>query len=124
MTEGETRAVAVTAAAARTIITADDVSKWLGLKPASVDDQLPVVVTTVNAYVSALPVVANLDDTTATPASVKQGATMLAARLWRRRNSPSGVEAITEAGAQYIARQDPDLARLLGIDGYIAPAVG
>lgn len=124
MTEGETRAVAVTAAAARTIITADDVAKWLGLKPASVDDQLPVVVTTVNAYVSALPVVANLDDTTATPASVKQGATMLAARLWRRRNSPSGVEAITEAGAQYIARQDPDLARLLGIDGYIAPAVG
>lgn len=122
---GETRAVAApAAAAARTIITAADVTAWLGLKPASVDETLPVVVTTVNAYVSALPVIADLDDTTATPADVKQGATMLAARLWRRRNSPSGVEAITETGAQYIARHDPDLSRLLRIDNYIRPAVG
>ena len=110
--------------AVRTVISADDVTKWLGLKPASVDETLPVVVSTVNAYVSGIPVLANLEDTAAVPADVKQGATMLAARLWRRRNSPSGVETITEAGAQYVARYDPDMSRLLRLDGFTAPAVG
>ena len=51
-------------------------------------------------------------------------ATMLAARLYRRRNSPDGVQAMTDAGAWYVARTDPDVARLLRIDQYISPQVG
>ena len=51
-------------------------------------------------------------------------ATMLAARLYRRRNSPEGVQAMTDAGAWYVARTDPDIARLLRIDQYLTPQVG
>jgi hypothetical protein len=106
------------------MITADDVTLWLGLKPGSVDTQLNVVVATVNTYVAALPVIANAPADDPWPADVTLGATMLAARYWRRRNSPSGVEAITEAGAQYVARHDPDMSRLLRLDGFTRPAVG
>lgn len=111
------------------VITADDVALWLGLQPAAIDQAMGTVVATVNAYVTQLPVIANTvtGDPPAPPTpppDVKQGATMLAARLWRRRNSPAGVEAITEAGAQYVARYDPEIARLLRIDAYQPPAVG
>lgn len=49
------------------------------------------------------------------------GAVMLASRLYRRRMSPAGVEAVTEAGATYVARSDSDVSRLLGLDGFAAP---
>lgn len=49
---------------------------------------------------------------------------MLAGRLYRRRNSPSGVEAFTGDGATYVSRNDPDVARLLRIEGYAPPRVG
>ena len=48
---------------------------------------------------------------------------MLAARLFRRRNSPGGVEAFTD-GAVYVARTDPDVAALLSIGPYKPPQVG
>ncbi|MDK7733244.1 hypothetical protein QP568_02895 [Propionimicrobium lymphophilum] len=51
----------------------------------------------------------------------KLGALMLAARLHRRRNSPGGIETLGESGAAYVARTDPDLARLLKIDAYQMP---
>lgn len=52
------------------------------------------------------------------------GATMLAARLWRRRNSPEGVATFTADGAMYVQRNDPDIAMLLGIGAYAPPVVG
>lgn len=55
------------------------------------------------------------------PADLVQGATMLAARLHRRRNSPSGVEAFAVAGPVYVRRNDPDIAMMLDLD---APMVG
>jgi hypothetical protein len=58
------------------------------------------------------------------PKYVVQGATMLAARLWRRRNSPSGVEAFTDQGAVYVQRNDPDIGILLRIGSYTSPLVG
>lgn len=48
------------------------------------------------------------------PADVVQGATMLAGRITRRRNSPAGVESFGELGATYVARYDPDIDVLLG----------
>ena len=52
------------------------------------------------------------------------GVTMLAARWYRRRLSPAGIEAITDTGASYVARTDPDIARLLRIDQHQIPRVG
>lgn len=50
--------------------------------------------------------------------------TMLAARLYRRRNSPDGVQGMTDGAVAYVARTDPDVARLLRIDQYQTPQIG
>lgn len=51
-------------------------------------------------------------------------ALMLAARLVRRRNSPGGTEAFADGSAMYVARNDPDAARLLRLDQYAPPRIG
>lgn len=54
--------------------------------------------------------------------SVKQGAVQLAARLFARRNSPTGVAGLTDmGGAAFIARYDSDLERLFGIGSWSPP---
>lgn len=58
------------------------------------------------------------------PEYVVRGAVMLAARLVRRRNSPSGVEAMTDQGAAYVSRNDPDIAQTLQLGAYAKPSVG
>ncbi len=55
---------------------------------------------------------------------VVEGATMLAARLWRRKGSPAGVEAMGTLGATYVMRNDPDIALLLQLGAYSGPQVG
>lgn len=65
------------------------------------------------------------DQTVPTLDDAKQAATMLAARLYRRRNSPEGIQGITPEGiAIGIVRSDADIARLLRIDAYTVPQVG
>lgn len=49
------------------------------------------------------------------------GATMLTARMYRRRNSPNGIESLTEMGTSYVSRYDSDIARLLKIDAFATP---
>jgi len=51
---------------------------------------------------------------TPTP-SVTLGAALLAYRFYSRRTSPLGVIGFTEDGAQGLLREDPDIAKLLGI---------
>lgn len=58
------------------------------------------------------------------PVQHVQGAVMLAARVYRRRNSPSGVESFGELGPLYVQRNDPDIAQLLGMGAYTRPKVG
>lgn len=58
------------------------------------------------------------------PDDIVQGATMLAARLYRRRNSPAGFEAFGGDGAVYVQRNDPDIAQMLEIGSWLPPAVG
>lgn len=53
-----------------------------------------------------------------------EGAVMLAARVYRRRNSPSGVESLGELGPVYVSRNDPDIAALLGLGAYERPTIG
>lgn len=55
---------------------------------------------------------------------VKTGAVLLTSRLWRRRQSPAGVEAFGDLGAVYVSRTDPDVAQLLGLGRWQPPAVG
>lgn len=55
---------------------------------------------------------------------VTLGATMLAARLYRRRNSAGGVEVYGGDGPAYVRRNDPDVAMLLGLGEYAPIRVG
>lgn len=58
------------------------------------------------------------------PGDIAEGAMMLAVRLYRRRNSPSGVESFGAEGAMYVVRHDPDIAMLLEIGNHAPPQVG
>jgi anti-sigma factor RsiW len=61
---------------------------------------------------------------TTPPAAQELGGLLLAARLYRRRNSPEGVATFTADGAMYVQRNDPDIGLLLGIGAYAPPVVG
>lgn len=96
------------------------VKTWMHIQGTDQDTHVTAVVEAVNAFVAQLPVVDGKD---AWPKQVDLAATMLAARLVRRRNSPSGVEALTDAGTAYVSRYDPDIGRMLELDGYERPAI-
>lgn len=57
-------------------------------------------------------------------AAQQHGATMLAARVYRRRNSPAGIESLGEMGPTYVSRYDPDLDMMLGFGRWQTPKVG
>lgn len=96
--------------------------------PDTYDARIDVVVAAVNAMVRTWPVASDALTYGPTPPDwppyVVQGATMLSSRLWRRKDSPSGVEAFTDAGALYVSRNDPDVAQLLRIGAWSPPEVG
>ena len=56
-------------------------------------------------------------------AETYQAAVMLAARLFRRRNSPGGVETFGES-VTYVSRYDPEIARALRTGLWALPGVG
>lgn len=58
------------------------------------------------------------------PANLTEGATALAARWYRRKGSPAGVEAIGDLGATYVMRNDPDIAMQLSLGTWAKPDVG
>lgn len=92
------------------------------------DARLQVRVDAVNALVRSLPVASDAltygTPPPAWPAYVTLGGQMMTTRLWRRKDSPSGVETFTDQGAVYVSRNDPDVAQLLRIGSYSAPVVG
>lgn len=94
------------------------------LKLPTGDASLPGVVEAVNTYITSLNRADHLDPEGDPTAAAQLAATMLAARLHRRRNSPFGTEAIDGTVASYIARYDPDIGRLLGLDSFAPPGVG
>jgi hypothetical protein len=104
---------------AANLITNADVAGWLKL--VEVDDAIltPVVAAT-NAWVAALPVLVGADPDADWPADVWQGAVMLAARWYRRRNTPAGVESYAD-NVVYLPRRDADVSALLHL---ARPAVG
>ena len=96
----------------------------------NVDDvAITDAVVAVNAKVQQFRVaqVANLDEPAPTWDAwphIVHGATLLAARLWRRRNTPDGVAAFADAAPVYVRRHDPDVALLLQLGEHAKPAVG
>lgn len=116
------------------MITAAQVAEWLKLPSGSDtnDQDLIRATAATNGYVAGLPIVANLpiDPESDPPVQIAwtddivQGGIMTAARLYRRRNSPNGVEAITESGATYVARFDSDISRLLQLESFQKPMIG
>lgn len=53
----------------------------------------------------------------------RYGARLLAARIYRRKDSPAGVLQGYD-GAVYVQRNDPDVAQLLGLGAYRKPRIG
>lgn len=87
-------------------------------------DELDLIIAATNAVVRDLPV-AQLAGVDPEPWSdrVIAGATMLCKRLWRRRNTPDGVQQVNDDGSvTYVARNDPDIALLLELGAYRKPA--
>ena len=88
------------------------------------DEQLQLIVDAVNSEVRTWHVAADAVDQPEWPDWIVQGATMLAARLHRRKGSPAGVEAFGSLGATYVMRTDPDIAMLLKLGSWSRPQVG
>lgn len=100
------------------IITTAEVLTSLGLSEAHASEVAPVTAA-VNSLVAKYK-----GDHESWPDHWKQGARMLAARIYRRRDSPAGVESMGELGPVYVQRNDPDLAQLLELGRYAPPMVG
>ena len=54
----------------------------------------------------------------------RYGATLLAARFYRRKDSPAGFQMQGMEAAVYVSRNDPDIAQLLGLGAFAPPRVG
>ena len=94
---------------------------WLGVTAGPDADNAPVCAAAVVSWVGGLPIAHGLE---AWPDDVELAAIMLTARLIRRRNSPAGIEAFTASGTAYTRREDPDVARMLGLESYARPRIG
>lgn len=110
-----------------TAITAEDVTRYMGLDPltpggsdAFVMDQ---VVAAVNVEMTTMvPGVRALAPGADWPASVFLAAQMMAGRLFTRRRSPTGVATYTEMGGPvYTPRWDPDVEKLCQIGKWAPP---
>lgn len=96
----------------------------LNLTDAREDVAIVAVVEPVDIMVRRLPIADTARGLEAWPADIAYGATMLGARLHRRRNSPEGVAAFSDQGPVYVQRNDPDIAQLLQLGDWARPAVG
>jgi hypothetical protein len=99
----------------------------MGEAEAAADPTLGDVVAAVNSVVREFPIALRADgaeDWTAPEcARVVRGATMLAARIKRREDTPDGVATFGAEGPFYIQRNDPDVALLLQLGSNAKPSV-
>ena len=107
----------------------DDVKSWLKLnaQDASDDPLILAVCAMTEPYAQRCrpewTVTADDGTTKYVPDSeTYQGARMYAAREYRRRNSPSGVETFGDT-TSFVARYDPDIDRALQTGSYARPVV-
>lgn len=104
--------------------TLPNVKTQLSIKDGNDDERLLLIIDAVNEQVRTWPVSEQASGEDQWPVRIQLGAVMLCARLFRRKNSPAGVESFGSNGAVYVQRNDPDIAMTLGIGNYSAPQVG
>lgn len=104
--------------------TAEAVTTESGPIPAADAALVADAVDAVNAAVRSWNCAALATGLDAWPADIVKGANMLAARIYRRKNSPGGVESFGDLGPVYVQRRDPDIAMLLHIGTHAFPGVG
>lgn len=102
-------------------VSTDAVKEYLKLQTTDDAELVPVVAAVNDLLVSWF---GEHNNETPWPDRFVTGGVMLAARIYRRRNSPAGVESFGEMGPVYIQRNDPDLALLLGLGAYKRPQIG
>lgn len=120
-------------------ITREDVAAEIGLSPVPAagtpdGDHLDWCVDAVNAMAPRIcpairrataAAVLDPDVTVVWPGDALMGCILLGARLFSRRNSPTGIAAYNDMGGPaYISRFDPDLERLFGTGAWLPPMVG
>jgi hypothetical protein len=88
------------------------------------DARLTPLVAAVNGSIRGWAVSAPIVGEDTWPDRIVSGASMLTARLFRRKNSPAGVEAFGAQGTAYVMRNDPDIAMLLRLGAWAGPGVG
>lgn len=112
------------------LTSATAIKAYASISDSDDDARLSVIVPAVEAVVRKLPVCQEFNTDPklvgwpASACDIQLGATMLAARLLRRHDSPEGVSAFSETGPVYIQRNDPDIALLLQLGDYAKPSVG
>jgi hypothetical protein len=104
----------------------DDVKSWLRLQGEDASDDALILAVTTQAEAHAArcrPEWFNAETGAYVPDDeTYQGARMFAAREYRRRNSPSGVEAFGDV-TSFVARFDPDIDRALQTGAFARPVV-
>lgn len=88
------------------------------------DAELDAIVAAVNGEVRTWAISTAAVGQADWPARLARGANMLASRLFRRKNSPAGVESFGSLGAAYVMRTDPDIAMLLKLGSWQRPQIG
>ncbi len=100
------------------------VKAFLSITDTTDDGRIGEVVAAVNATVRGWPCSGTAVGADEFTPRVVEGATMLAGRLFRRRESPAGVAAFGEMGPVYVMRNDPDVAMLLNLGSWTRPQIG
>lgn len=94
---------------------------WAG-GPGEPDKALEAAAAAVCVFMDRQPFI-EYDDKGYPLADAMQAASMLTARLYRRRHSLTGTEAVSDLGIAYVAKYDPDIARMLRLDRYAPPVI-
>lgn len=100
------------------------VKESLKITDADDDPELDDIVAAVNNTVRTFKVSEAAVGADEWPDRIARGSTMLAARLFRRKGSPAGVESFGSLGGAYVMRTDPDIAMLLQLGTWAGPQVG
>ena len=107
-------------------LTVEGVKEWLRLGDDVDDEVIGWSLWATLDHVARLPFIALQPDPTDPDTweiDARLGTLMLAARTYRRRNTPAGLEAMGDQIA-YTPQYDPDIERLLRIGKRAAPGVG
>lgn len=124
---GATPSAAVSAQFSPTWLQVDDVKAWLRINAQDTtdDDLLNACAAMAEPYVERCRpefAVAGPPPSYAPDAEAYQGGVMYAAREYRRRNSPAGIELFGEQ-ASFVTRYDTDIERALHTGAFAPPIV-